>query len=180
MALAYSTGLVQALFGQGPGLVAALGGFAIDIYDGSGASGTGVGPGGRPLSADSGVPLGNVLLGTITKGGAPDSGDPAAYALHLAIPTDARYVDKLSTEDWQLTAIAAGTASWFRLRLVDDKGIKGVDGTGAGGASKTAYRVDGTIDTGVPLVTSNAHLSNLSVSVGNIYTMNRFRLTWPM
>jgi hypothetical protein len=181
MALAYSTGLVQSLFGAGPGLVSALAGFVIDIYDGSSVSGTGVGVGGRPLVADSGVPQGNVLLGTISLGGAPTTGDPAVYSLHFMIPPEARYVDKVAAEDWQFTAVGAGTATWFRLRQSTDAGFKGVAGTGAGGASLTALRIDGSIDTGgAPLNTANAHLSNTTVAVGNIYTMNRFRLTWPV
>jgi hypothetical protein len=177
MALAYSTGLVQSLFGTGPGLVSALAGFVIDIYDGSSVSGTGVGVGGRPLTADSGVPQGNVLLGTISLGGAPTTGDPAVYSLHFTLLADVRYVDKVAAEDWQFTAVGAGTATWFRLRRPTDAGIQGV----AVGTSLTALRIDGSIDTGgAPLNTANAHLSNTTVAVGNIYTMNRFRLTWPV
>jgi hypothetical protein len=157
MALSYSTGLVHSLFSPtGQGFGECLSGFVVDIYSNAVT---------RPTSADAAVPAGSVLLGTITKGGVADDGDPLVYGLHFGEPA-LRAIDKLATETWQFTAKVAGVASWFRLRLPADTGA----------ASTTVFRIDGSIGT----FSADARLSSTDIVIDNVYTLNRFKITWPV
>jgi len=156
MALSFSTGLVHLMFSPtGQAFGEALSGFAIDIYSNATA---------RPVSSDAAIPVGSVLLGTITKGGVPATGDPTVYGLHFGDPA-IRAVDKLATETWQFTAGTAGVASWFRLRLPTDDGL----------TSSAELRIDGSIGT----FSADMRLSSTDIVVGNVYTLNRFKLAWP-
>jgi hypothetical protein len=158
MALSYSTGLVHGVLGpSGSSLSELLRGFVIDIYSNATM---------RPTTADDGVPSGSVLLGTVTKGGVPATGDPSTYWLSFGEPVG-RAIDKHPDETWQFTAgvVPPGAlASWFRLRLVADT------------QGSTGYRIDGTVGAGA---TSDARLSDTAIVSGNIYTFNTFRLSWP-
>ena len=155
MALSYSTGLVQGILGT-QGLSQLLSAFVIDIYSNATV---------RPASADDPVPFGSVLLGTVTKGGVLVSGDPSLYWLSFGAP-QGRAIDKSDTELWQFTAgvVPSGAlASWFRLRLVADT------------PGATGFRIDGSVGPGI---NDDAQLSDTAVVQGNMYTFNRFRLSW--
>jgi hypothetical protein len=156
MALSYSTGLVHAIFSPtGTAFGETLSNFVIDIYSNAQA---------RPTNADAAIPSGSVLLGTITKGGVAATGDPADYGLHFGEPA-LRAIDKLNSETWQFTAAVGGVAAWFRLRMAGDTGT----------TSTSALRIDGSIG-----IISDARLSSTDIVVGNVYTLNRFKLTWPV
>ncbi len=160
MALSYSTGLVNnTLSVGGDSFGDSLGAFVIDIYSGT-----------RPANADAAVVTSatTVLLGTITKGGVAPTGDASLYTLHMGTAAD-RAVDKASGETWQFKGSTAGVASWFRLRQPTD------DGTAAS-PEFTDIRIDGTIGT----FSGDARLSSTDIVVDNIYTLNRFKLSWPV
>lgn len=160
MALSYSTGLVQAVLGtdMGKGFGEAFSsGFVVDIYAGT-----------RPANSDSAT-SGQPKLGTVTKNGVAVSTDSAACGLHFG-EAASRALNKAAAETWQFTAgTAAGgqVASWFRLRLVPDPGTA---------ASITDYRIDGSIG----VSTGDALMSNTTMAAGNIYTLNQFRISWPL
>lgn len=156
MALSYSTGLVHSVLNTGGTSFAdTLSGFVIDVYSGT-----------RPTTADSAVitSASVVLLGTITKGGVAATGTPADYVVHMGTAVG-RTIDKATAETWQFTAAVTGVASWFRLRLPTDTAA----------ASTTEVRIDGTIGT----FSGDARLSTTDITTGNVYTLNRFKLTWP-
>ena len=157
MALSYSTGLVHSVLDlAGTSFADTLGGFVIDVYSGT-----------RPASADAAVVTSGstVLLGTITKSGLPATGDPAVYSIHMGSAV-LRALDKSTTETWQFSATVAGVAAWFRLRQPTDDGL----------ASTTEVRIDGSIGT----FSGDARLSSTDIVVANVYTLNRFKLTWPV
>jgi hypothetical protein len=92
----------------------------IDIYEGS-----------KPASPDySTIP--SILLGTVSQGGysGPDWGGSWREPENASI-------EKNRSEPWVMYPVRAGTAGWFRMRLIDDEG----------GYSSTAHRIDGTIGT---------------------------------
>ena len=156
MALSYSTGLVNGVLTTGGDSFAdMLGGFVIDIYSGT-----------KPASADAAVVTSSttVLLGTITKGGVAATGDASVYTLHMGVAT-ARAIDKNTAETWQFRGTVAGVAAWFRMRNPSDPGT----------ASSTDVRIDGTIGT----YSGDARLSSTDIVADNIYTLHRFKLTWP-
>lgn len=156
MALSYSTGLANAVLTLGGTSFAdTLGGFVIDVYSGT-----------RPATADAAVvtSASTVLLGTITLNGVAATGTASAYVVHMGSAVG-RSVDKATAETWQFKAGAAGVAAWFRLRQPTDDGL----------ASTTEVRIDGSIGT----FSGDARLSSTDIVVDNVYTLNRFKLTWP-
>lgn len=162
--LSYSTGLVHSLLrASGLSFADTLSGFVIDIYSGARPAAT------TPTSAaaDSAVVPSStvVLLGTVTKSGLPATGDAAAFGLHFGDPA-LRAIDKAVGETWQFHGAVQGTASWFRVRMPGDTGL----------ASDTAYRIDGSIGT----YSADAILSSTAIVTDNVYTLNRFKLTWPV
>lgn len=120
MALRLSTGLVNAMMATASFKEALEGasGFLLDIY-------SGVQPA-NPDTAASGT-----LLVTISLGG-------AGTGMHLAASAVAGAIAKAVAETWSGTAVATGTAGWFRIRLTTEAGTA---------ASTTAVRADGSIAT---------------------------------
>lgn len=111
----------------------------VDCFNALLANGTiGVYGGSLPSSADA-APVGT-LLGWITKDG--NAFTPGSATNGVNMDTDITnedgfyWIKKASAETWKFTAVAAGTAVWFRhfANPVD-----------SGAISTTLYRVDGTI-----------------------------------
>lgn len=152
MALSYSTATVHGLFGS-TALYELFNDGVIEIYSGT-----------RPTTADSAVGSAT-LLGTVTQNGGAFTPGSATNGLSLGTPAD-RSVDKNSSEVWQFTAVASGTATWFRL--------KG-NATDTGAASTSLPRIDGTISA----FGGDATLTDTSIVSGNVYTFNKFKFTWP-
>lgn len=152
MALSYSTGAVHGLLGT-TGFGTLFNDGVIEIYAGT-----------RPTNADASVGSAT-LLGTVTVNGGAFTPGSATNGLGFGTPVD-RSVDKASAEVWQFTAGASGTATWFRL--------KG-NATDAGASSTSLPRVDGTISA----FGGDATLTDTNLVLSNVYTFNRFKLTWP-
>lgn len=156
MALSYSTGAVHTLFNN----VANSGKPFAEIFkDGviEIRSGT------RPVNADAAVA--GTLLGLVTVAGGAFTPGQATNGLEFGTAAD-RAIDKSSSEVWQFTALASGTATWFRLRG---------NATDAGGASTSLPRLDGSISA----FGGDATLTDTNIVLDNVYTFNRFKFTWP-
>ena len=74
-------------------------------------------------------------------------------------------ISKKSTETWTGTAVATGTAGWFRLQAVGD----------GGSSSSEDERIDGAI------ATSGAQLnmSSTSITSGAVQAVSTFQITLP-
>ena len=151
MTIRLSTGLRNALIGTGGGLAAVFANGIIEIYSGA-----------QPASADSATT--GTLLGTVTKDAGAFTPGSATNGLTWAAAA-AGAVTK-STDNWQFTGVAAGTAGWFRL-----KG-NAVD---AGALSTTLPRLDGSIANSG----GDMNLSNTSIAVGSPNTVDVFSVTMP-
>lgn len=131
--------------------VATFTGGRIEVYTGA-----------QPEFADD-APSGT-LLGTITTNGLPTS-NPAHG---LVVEQSGPYAIKPIEAVWRLTAIASGTAGWFRLMTEPDDG----------GPSYELARVDGAIGTtigdGIEMVLPSTAITN-----GSIYTLDQFTYTIP-
>ena len=143
MSLRLSTGLRQALLGSSD-LKDVFTAFFIDIYSGL-----------QPSSADA-APTGTKLCTFFNDG--------VATGLNFDPPV-AGVISKKSTETWSGTAVATGTAGWFRVRLAADTGA----------LSTTDKRLDGACST------SGAELNgpSLAIQSGAVQTINTFALTEP-
>ncbi len=88
----------------------------------------------------------------------------ATHPLHYGTPAGGS-IDKSSSETWQGEGLANGVAAWFRI----------YGPTVITGASTTAVRLDGTVNT------SNADMimTNLSVAAGAITTVDQAEFTLP-
>lgn len=75
-------------------------------------------------------------------------------------------IAKSTAQTWQMTAVATGTAGWFRW-MGDD--------TDAGSISTTLPRVDGRISTSG----AELNLSNTSIVSGSTITIDTFEIAWP-
>lgn len=116
----------------------------IDIYTGT-----------QPTSADD-APSGTLLCTFYSDG--------AAAGLEFDDPV-AGVLSKAAVETWSGTAVASGTAGWFRVRQAGDSGA----------SSTTDCRLDGAC------ATSGAQLnmSSLSISSGAVQTISTFQITQP-
>lgn len=157
MAFSNSTGFRNAILNSAAN---GGGGFAENFKDGiiEVYSGT------RPAGSDSAV-SGSTLLGTITLGGGAFVAGVATNGLNWDVAADGG-IDKPAGAVWQFTGIAAGVASWFRIKA------NAVD---AGGSSTTAKRIDGSIAS----FGGDATLSDTNIAVGKVYTASKCKFIWP-
>lgn len=121
-------------------------GFVIDIYSGS-----------QPATADA-APTGTKLV-VISNNG-------AGTTVTFASPAVSGVLSKTVSETWTGTAIATGTAGWFRVRRT-------VDGAGV---STTDIRYDGAIATSG----AQLNLASLSITSGAPVTIPSAAFTCPM
>ena len=77
------------------------------------------------------------------------------------------YIEKCADEVWSGLGVAAGTASWFRLCA---------NATDAGALSTVLPRIDGTVG----VSGADATISNTQIVVDAPYTVDTFKLTFPM
>lgn len=112
--------------------------------------------GSQPASAND-SPSGTLLVSISTAG----SGN---YDLILDSP-DLGVITKQQNATWSGTAVATGTAGWFRLAVTGDSGA----------SSSTDCRIDGAI------ATSSAELNMASTSIvtSSVQTISVFQLTIP-
>lgn len=151
MTIRLSTGLRTALMGTGGGLSTVFANGIIEIYSGA-----------QPASADSAVT--GTLLGTVTKAGGAFT--PGSATNGLTWGTAANGTASKSTDAWQFTGVADGTAGWFRL-----KG-NAVD---AGGSSTSLPRLDGSVANSG----GDMNLSNTTIAIGSPNTVDVFSVTLP-
>jgi len=109
----------------------------------------------QPTSADD-APSGTLLVTFYSDG--------AAAGLEFD-DASAGVISKKSTETWSGTAVASGTAGWFRMYQAGDSGA----------SSTTDCRLDGAC------ATSGAQLnmSSLSITSGAVQTISTFQITQP-
>lgn len=150
MALRFSTALRNATIGS-TGMAGALTTGVIEIYSGA-----------QPATAND--PVSGVLLGTVTTNGAAFT--PGSPTNGLLFGTVANGTIGKSTDQWQFTGVANGTAGWFRF--------KG-NASDAGSSSTTHVRLDGSIATSG----GDMQIGNLTVTVGAPNTVDQFNLTYP-
>lgn len=145
-----STGLRNGMLGtSGFGEIFANG--IIEIYSGT-----------QPATADAAAT--GTLLGTVTLAGGAFTPGTATNGLTWAAPS-AGAITK-STDMWQFTGVAAGTAGWYRL-----KG-NALDGNAL---STTLPRLDGNIGSSG----ADMNLSNLSIAIGAVTTIDTFSFAIP-
>ena len=150
MTIRTSTGLRTDMMGT-KGFTEIFANGVIEIYSGS-----------QPTSADSAAT--GTLLGTVTIAHGAFTPGTSTNGLTWATPADGA-VSK-STAEWQFAGVAAGTAGWYRL-----KG-NAYDG---GATSTTLPRMDGNIGSSG----ADMNLSNPSIAVGAITTIDSFTVTFP-
>lgn len=146
MAVKYSTGVADLL------LNAVDVGFencVVDIYSGT-----------QPNSAND-APVGTLLARATLDGGAFAEG-AALNGLNFDASVNG-VLSKNPTAVWKYTGLANGTARWFRLRAngVDDNSV-----------STTLLRIDGSVGTS----TADMILSNLTIAVGAVGTIDKFNI----
>lgn len=117
MAARLSTGLVKYVMDTGSFRAAFDAGF-IDIWTGS-----------QPAAADDAA-TGTKLV-TLYR-------DGVSLGIQFEATAPAGVLQQLSGQDWSGTAVATGTAGWFRMRESGDAGT---------GTSTTAKRFDGAVGT---------------------------------
>ena len=116
----------------------------INIYSGT-----------QPTSADD-APSGTLLVTIYSDG--------AATGLEFD-DASAGVISKKSTETWSGTAVANGTAGYFRMYQAGDSGA----------SSTTDCRLDGACATSG----SQLNMSSLSISSGAVQTVSTFQITQP-
>jgi len=148
-----STGLRAAMLGTS-GLKTALAFGVINLYTGT-----------QPADADSAIPPGTVLVGVISKDGAAWVAGATANGLSMVGTSTAPNIDKAS-ENWQGTAIAAGTIGWGRF--VGNPADAGV-----------ASLVLSRMDMSVGVAGANLNLANINCVAGTPLVITSFRYTLP-
>ena len=144
MALRLSTGVRQALLGTAAFQTEFALSF-INIYTGT-----------QPSSADDAAT--GTLLATIYS-------DGAAVGLSFDAPV-AGAISKAAAQTWSGTAVADGTAGWFRLYEATDTPAS---------SSTTNSRIDGNIATSG----ANMNMSNTFIANGAVQTISTFTITLP-
>lgn len=144
MALRLSTGLRQALLGTAS-FQSEFNLSKINIYSGT-----------QPSSPDDAAT--GTLLVTISNNG-------GATGLTFDAPV-AGSISKAAAETWSGTAVADGTAGWFRL-------YENLDTPGS--SSTTASRIDGNIATSG----ANMNMSNTFIANAAVQTVSSFSVTLP-
>jgi len=147
MALRLSTGLRQALLGTAS-FDATFTACFINIYTGT-----------QPATADTAAS--GTLLATIYSNNPTDT-----LGLNFDVPAVAGTISKAAGETWAGTALATGTAGWYRLYE-------------AGGnpaiLSTTESRIDGNISTSG----ANMNMSSTTITTGTVQTVSTFDVTLP-
>lgn len=146
MALRLSTGLRNAMLSTND-FSTEMNLSKIDIYSGT-----------QPSSADNAVPAGSTLLVTISESG-------GATGLTFDAASNGS-IEKASAETWSGTAVASGTAGWFRMYE---------SGGSPASSSSTESRLDGS----VAVSGGDINISSTSVSSGATQTVSSFTLTLP-
>ena len=145
MGMKISTGLAKAMLDTGS-FASNLSGMKLKIYSGT-----------EPATADASLGAA-VLLVTISDAG-------GAGALSFEAAAVANVLEKLSSQTWQGTNAASGTASFCRLELASDTGA----------ASSTEVRVQG--DVGVAGKFLN--LSSVSLTAAAVQVVDFLSITMP-
>jgi hypothetical protein len=146
MGMKISTGLTNAML-SGSGLRTALTGMELRIYAGT-----------EPATANDAIGSATLLV-TITNGGA---GTPLAFEANAVNGV----LEKSSSQVWEGTAVATGTATFCRLVLQAD----------AGGTSTTAARIQG--DAG--LAGRFLNLTSTSISNGAVQRIGNLAVAMPL
>lgn len=152
MSIQLSTALRNAMAGT-VGFKGALDHGVIEVYSGP-----------QPINADAAVQ--GTLLGTFTV--SAGSFTPGSNTNGLTFQAaSGGVVAKTSSEAWQMAAVAAGTAGWFRF--------KGNAADGGAGGDSTHYRMDGT----VAVSGGDMNLANITFEIGTPVTCDVFQFTMP-
>jgi len=122
--------------------------------------------GSQPSDPDNAV-AGSLLIEMTVASGAFSYGAEAA-GLEFGDPTDG-YIEKCADEVWSGLGLAAGTAAWFRLTANPND-------DGSLDAGVIYPRMDGTVGTSG----ADATISNTQIVVDAPYTIDTFKLTYPM
>lgn len=148
MAFRLSTGLVNAMMASSSFKSALEGGagFLIDIYSGTQPA--------NPDTAASGT-----LLVTVSLAG-------AGTGIHFETAATAGALPKMASETWSGTAVASGTAGWFRIRQTTEAGAA---------ATTTLVRADGAIATSG----ADMNLGSLTVTTGAPFVLSAANFTLP-
>jgi len=145
MSLRLSTGLVNKLMATGSFKTLFTGCF-IDVYSGA-----------QPATPND-VPTGTKLVTLYSDG--------TALGLNFEAEAVEGALSKALAETWSGTAVATGTAGWFRMR----------EGTDAGtAASSVVARLDGAIATSG----AQMNLGSLAVTVGAPFVITNASFTLP-
>lgn len=150
MTIKLSTGLRTDMLGS-KGFTEIFANGIIEIYSGA-----------QPATADAATT--GTLLGTVTMAGGAFTPGTATNGLTWATPASG--VVTKSTDLWQFVGVAVGTAGWFR--------VKG-NALDSNASSTTLPRMDGTIGSSG----ADMNLSNLSVAVSAVTTVDAFSVTFP-
>ena len=142
-----STGLAKAQLDAGS-MTTNLTGVVMKIYSA---------PTTVPATADDAIPGDSVLLTTIT--------GPAAETLEFEASAVLNTLEKLSTQVWNGTNAATGTAAFFRFAMVAD----------AGASSTTAIRMQGSVG----VAGKDLNLSSVSLTSGAVQTIDYYAITQP-
>lgn len=145
MGMKISTGLAKAMLDTGS-LATNLTGMKLKIYSGT-----------EPTTADASLGAA-VLLVTISDAG-------GAGALSFEAAAVANVIEKLSTQVWQGTNAATGTASFCRLELASDTGA----------ASATEVRVQGDVG----IAGKFLNLSSVSLTAAAVQVVDYLSITMP-
>ena len=117
----------------------------------------------RPTSADNTAT--GTLLGTVTLNGGAFVAGTLTNGLRFDTAVDGS-IDKPATAVWQMTGLAAGSATWYRL-------VGNATDTGA--SSTTLPRIDGSI----AAFGGDITLSDTAMTVGKVVTASQFKFIWP-
>jgi hypothetical protein len=119
--------------------------------------------GSQPANADTAY-SGTMLCEFTVSSGAWVAG-AEGNGLEFGDETDG-YLEKCDGEVWSGVAAASGTAGWFRFYA---------NATDAGGASTILPRIDGSVGTSG----ADLNMASTSITLGNTYTIDSFKLTFP-
>jgi len=148
MALRLSTGLRQGLLGTAS-FDATFTACFINIYTGT-----------QPATADTAAS--GTLLATIYSNNPTDT-----LGLNFDVPAVAGTISKAAGETWAGTALATGTAGWYRLYTAT--------GDAPSVLSTTASRIDGNISTSG----ANMNMSSTTITTGTVQTISTFDIALP-
>ena len=160
--LSFATGTVDTAegFAAGTVLVACKGGSLKDVFHDGVLK---IYSGSQPTDADTATS--GTLLVTISVSAGTFAHDAFDNGLEFGTAASGA-ISKSSSETWQGTAVASGTAGYFRFYA---------NPTDAGAASTTLPRIDGSIGTSG----ADLNLSSTSITSGQTYTIDTFTLTLP-